>query len=446
MSFIKFKNDLYTAEATTNYRIIQILFTKSLNKESDKTKPMAKKGVVGYIRNMLQRGYNLQLIRSELLKNNYTDQEINAAIQEVYNPTVRHEIHFGTATLIVIAIVSLAGLGAAYFLFFANSGNEKLLDVNLEPVKTTVSPGQEIVFVKELANQGSSKRYDVKITQQIVDRSGNMLTEKSETRAIENFGSTQTRILIPSDAKQGDYTLKVIVSYDKKEASATLPVKVISQSTTKKETCFDGIKNQNEENIDCGGICKACAADVTIADCNDYNKCTNDKVQNGKCAYEDIKPCCGNSVCEENEDCPGDCNKGLTEYTSQNLAEIKEIAKNEPEKAMQECGKIEVPKLRDTCVSNVGEAQKDESYCTKIKDPQIRDLCYQSIAQEKNDAKLCEKITTDSRKDTCYTNYFLANKDYSVCGKITNKGMRDSCESLKMLNEMQQNSEVAAQP
>lgn len=32
----------------------------------------------------------------------------------------------------------------------------------------------------------------------------------------------------------------------------------------KNETCSDGIKNQNEEEIDCGGVCKSCAKNATI--------------------------------------------------------------------------------------------------------------------------------------------------------------------------------------
>ena len=29
------------------------------------------------------------------------------------------------------------------------------------------------------------------------------------------------------------------------------------------ETCYDGIKNQNETGIDCGGVCAPCAGDTT---------------------------------------------------------------------------------------------------------------------------------------------------------------------------------------
>ena len=32
----------------------------------------------------------------------------------------------------------------------------------------------------------------------------------------------------------------------------------IAPKVKPEETCFDGIKNQNEEGIDCGGVCKPC--------------------------------------------------------------------------------------------------------------------------------------------------------------------------------------------
>ncbi len=110
-----------------------------------------------------------------------------------------------------------------------------MLDLNLEPITTTAEPGESISFLKELSNLGSLKRYDVVIKQEIINpKTGKVIAQKTETRAIETFGSTQTKILVPKDAEPGDYLARVIVEYDNQKAVATLPVKIVSFA--KKET------------------------------------------------------------------------------------------------------------------------------------------------------------------------------------------------------------------
>ena len=242
---------------------------------------------------------------------------------------------------------------------------------------------------------------------------------------------------MPSDAKPGDYILRVVASYDNKKAVATFPVKILPkiESNKTEEDCFDGIKNQNEEDIDCGGVCGPCK----ILDCNDDDICTDDKMENGKCANTPIKPCCGNNICEEeeNENCAKDCGEEPAEPTL-NLDDIKKTAKYDPAKASQQCNQIEIPDLKDTCISSIGEVQKNKNYCTKILSSRIKDLCYSNIAKLANDNSICQDISSDGIRDSCYMTFVLDNDDYSVCGKIVNKALRQSCESLRQLHELNQ--------
>jgi hypothetical protein len=232
---------------------------------------------------------------------------------------------------------------------------------------------------------------------------------------------------------------RAIVEYDNRKAVATLPVKIVA--FTEKGTCFDGVQNQNEEGIDCGGVCKPC--EEQILECNDNNQCTNDVIEDGVCVNKPIVPCCGNNICEEQEkeSCLADCPKtepfsGL--ISTETLEEIKELARTNPSKALQQCNLIEVPDLKDTCISNIGEVQRNKNYCTQISNARIKDLCYSNIAKAINDNSLCQDISTDSRRDSCYMTFVLDNKDYTVCDKITNTALRQSCESLKQLYELNQ--------
>ena len=410
---------------------------------------MAKKSLVEYVKSLTQKGYNASTIRNVLLKYGYNNKEIDDAINSSFKPTIRHEIHLSHTTVFVIIFVFLSLIGIASFFYYTPlKTGTKLLDLNLEPVATTVMPGQDIIFLKELSNLGSSQRYDVVIKQEIIDgKTNQVVTQKIETRAIETFGSTQTRIQVPKDAKTGDYILRAIVEYDSKKAVATLPIKVVAFA--KKESCFDEIKNQNEDGVDCGGVCKPCEPQAT--ECNDNNPCTNDVTENGVCINKPIAPCCGNNICEAGEDssnCPNDCKKEeapSTAITTGNLEDIKELAKANPSKALQLCKQIEVPDLRDTCIGNIGEVQRNKNYCVQIVNARIKDLCYSNIAKLTNDNSLCEEISIDSRKDSCYMTFVLDNKDYSVCGKLTNTQLRQSCESLRQLNELNQQAQVQEQ-
>jgi hypothetical protein len=344
-------------------------------------------------------------------------------------------------------MVFLAGISS--FLYYKPmQAQTKLLDLNLEPIATTVEPGQGILFIKELSNLGSAERYDVVIKQDIIDPlTGRIITQKIETRAIETFGSTQTKILIPEDAKPGDYILRAVVEYENKKAVATLPVRITK--TEKRESCFDGIKNQDEIDVDCGGICRQC--EKQNLECNDNNPCTSDVAEDSICSNRPIAPCCGNNVCEEieKESCPADCPKPSEapfSVSPETLEDNKELARSNPAKAMQQCNVIEVPDLKDTCISDIGVAQHDKNYCIRITNARIKDLCYSNIAKFANDNSICQEISTDSRKDSCYMTFVLDNKDYSVCDRITNKHLRQSCESLKQLSEIGQQTSEAQQP
>ncbi len=399
---------------------------------------MVKKSVVSYVKTQLQRGYNIYAIRKVMLNYGYTDKDIDEAFNEVYHPTIRHELHLSRTTIFVIVFVCISFIGTALFIYYPQKGTKQLLDLNLEPVKTTAAPGESINFVKELLNLGSSKRYDVVIKQEILDpQNFNVITEKIETRAIETFGSTPTAIVIPLETKPGDYTLRVIVEYEDKKAVATLPVKIIALSGNV-ESCIDGIKNQNEYGVDCGGLCKPCENESK--ECNDNNPCTADLIVNGKCTNSPNIPCCGNGICEDKEQeiCLSDCKKTEADgiASSETIEDIRELAKTNPSKALQQCNLIEIPDLKDSCISKIAEVQRSKNYCIQIKDSRTKDLCYSNIAKILNDNSICDDISSDGIKDACYMTFVLDNKDYSVCSKLTNKQLAQSCEYLRQVKEI----------
>jgi len=379
---------------------------------------MVKKSAVDYIKRQLQKGYGISAIKEVMLKYGYNERDIDAAISEVYHPTIRHEIHLSRTTLFALMFILASVIGTVFFFYYnPPEAPAKLLDLSLEPVATTAEAGESITFLKELSNLGSSKRYDVVVKQEIIDpKTFKAVTEKTETRAIETFGSTQTDMAIPQGTSPGDYILRVIVEYGNKKAVATLPVKVIAG---KKDA--DESPPESQEDLMCG----------------DNDPCTEDIEEGGECINKPIVPCCGNNICEEQEreTCIDDC-KEKTAQAEPTLEEIKEISKSNPGKAITECEKIDVPDLKDTCIGSVAEVQRNKAYCSQISNARIRDSCYLNIANSMGDNSICEDILASSRKDSCYMNFVLENKDYSVCGKLNNSALRSSCDSLRQLYEI----------
>ena len=397
---------------------------------------MVKKSVIDYIRGLLQKGYDISTIRNTMLKYGYQNKDIDEAVRELYNPTIRHEIHFSKTAFIGIFLIAISVIGISMFFYLSPpKAPAKLLDLTLEPIKTEANAGESISFIQQLANKGSSNRFDVVVRQEILDpRTFEVITFKSETRAIETFTTTSTQMVIPKDTKPGNYILRVIVEYDGNREPATLPIKVTS---SKKESCLDVIKNQNEAEIDCGGVCKPCGRE-TIS-CNDNNPCTQDTEDNGKCFNNPITPCCGNGICETGEACAADCPKKETSpaITPETLEGIKDLARSDPGKASQLCNELEVPDIKDTCISNIGEVQENKEYCSSIASQKIKDSCYSNIAKSTDDKSLCTEISGDGIRDSCYANFFVPpNKDYSVCEFVTNKELRASCNTLRQLDEL----------
>ncbi len=90
---------------------------------------------------------------------------------------------------------------------------------------------------------------------------------------------------------------QVRTCYDKNNCGTEKKKPVTIKSCIPPGTCHDGIQNQGEEGIDCGGPCPPCRIFV---EAEAY----------AKLPFEEVpKPVCGDGVCDagENCDCPKDC-------------------------------------------------------------------------------------------------------------------------------------------
>jgi hypothetical protein len=105
------------------------------------------------------------------------------------------------------------------------------------------------------------------------------------------------------------------------------------------ETCWDGILNQNEEQVDCGGVCPPCSC-ISDPDCDDGLFCNGAEYCLGSTCRPGLDPCpyglcnesldqcetCDNDgICEPGEDCdncPDDCISGGDAVCGNQVCEV----------------------------------------------------------------------------------------------------------------------------
>lgn len=394
-------------------------------------------GLVRYIMDALKKGYDISSVRNYLWRSGYDIQRIDEAIREVrsyynYSGTshVHHTIHLSKSVILgILLVLALAITGVLLFALPHTKTPSKLLDLEITASKTVFDAGENIDFEINLLSMGSDPRNDIKVRYEIADKYGDIVQYKEEEIALQTRISKKSMIQIPEDADPGMYELRAMSFYGGKKASSKLSFRVSSDSGP---SCNDGIKNQNEEGIDCGGICPACSSctdglmngdeegvdcggscrtsceQKCDPECNDKNLCTEDLCVNGKCVYTPIVPCCGNFVCESSESyetCPADCNKPVESKSPHDIVKTAvSLAKKNPELAGKKCH--------------------------EISEPEIMDQCFDDIAEESNMSIFCDYILVDEKRDGCYISFAMAG-DYSVCDKIRSEYLKMSCEMLK---------------
>ncbi len=367
------------------------------------------------IKQWLSQGYDQNSITNYLIQQGYQQQQIQNALNQVMQKQpakVKHEIHVApkSIAMIMAVVLFIAVIGGAgyYFLGINSAGYDELLDFTISIDNPSLLPGETLYFSNDFVNFGEKRRYDISVIYSITEKdTGELIDEWKEVFAIDTALTRNNKYLIPDDTTPGNYRLTAEVEYGDFIEDVFSNFKVYVE--TVEETCFDNLQNQDEEGIDCGGVCDTCET------CSD-----------GLLNQD-----------EEEVDCGGVCDACEVEEP---IIEDEEVVDDEETETRvststdtdSDADNVDLAKA--TASSNPAEAA---DYCEEIGDNSYYDKCYNEVAKASLESSYCSSIVSDSTRDSCYVYFAFDHSEYDVCDYIINPFVKQSCDQLAKINQIQ---------
>jgi len=347
--------------------------------------------LIEYIKNLIRQGYDEGTIRNTLLNAGYSPYDIDLAMRAARVP--KRIITTKTLVFIFIAVVVVSIIVLVVIKLSAPKPVE--LDLSLVPLTTTISPGQAFIVTAKITNpSGSSTKAIVEFS---ISGPDGLVTEQTATATVREKASLPSTIILPATIRPGFYTLKTVLSWNKKHVEKTVNFEVTEKPITEAPLPAEALEKEAEARA--REVQRLCPGG-----CDDYNACTEDVCIEGTCKHIAITPCCGNGVCESGETkitCSVDC--APREKTPGELViQAKTLAQTNPAQASAVCNSIGLRDVADECFSEVATITKNKQLCESIVDSSIRDGCYITFAYE-NDFTVCEKIENRYTKNSCNT-------------------------------------------
>ncbi len=351
---------------------------KSNNQSS--TTPGLEAQLKGYIKTLLLQGYTPQTVRDALAKQGFDSSLVERMIEQVQpqSLTVKHEIHFPNKTVFIIVLIILAAGGVGWFLLHANNtgGTYALLDVSMTGQGYKYNPGDTLTFDIALNNKGSGGKFDAILTYLVVDNSGNTITSKTETLAVDSIYQGAKSLALPKTMRPGTYHVNAIATYGaNQEAKGSIEFIITGAGSVSGGAQSSQVQNTGEAGTP-----------------GDNSNPTGAQTAGQTPTY---------TIPEMNR----------TPTFGESLQSVRVRARTAPAEAAI------------TCRSFNTEDQKD--------------LCYSAVAEESNTHSYCENIINAGYRDGCYL-YFTINGDLSVCPKFTDTNMQAYCRQLDLVNKMEE--------
>ncbi|MDP3882088.1 MAG: hypothetical protein Q8Q31_04410 [Nanoarchaeota archaeon] len=271
--------------------------------------------------------------------------------------------------------------------------NVEISDLSLSVKEFTpeVSEGSELPFLVMVENKNYLDSVDLIVKIEIYDIKGKPYAELSKEEPItltsDTSEVTYAESLDISSLKEGNYKMKITAVYKEEEMKA---IRYFSVSKNRSLVITTLVQEQS------------CTLD---SQCDDDNPCTQDICSSNRCTFIDILQCCGNFICEANENegsCNADCRatNQNPESSDQNIIQqaLSKTRAN-PSLASQLCGSIQELTNKDVCYSQIALNSSRSQFCSQISDQDTKDNCYLSLTTKIN--PVCDNILDPIKKETC---------------------------------------------
>ncbi len=350
---------------------------------------MVRESLTEYISRLLKAGYDAGAIRTTLINAGYPPYEVSKAIEYVQTAQAHPRgvsITGKTAVVVIAALILLILIVLGILFIFAPA--QKVVELSVMPSKTEFYAGEKVSVISELASE-ENQAVEVLLTYELVDKRSNVvIAAKQEKIEVGRMKSIASSLDIPGAAAPGSYLISVTLSYDGKELQRSANINVIP----KPANAMPIAPVSEESSAECPSTC------------DDYNRCTTDFCEKGICRHTPISPCCGNGLCEIEENtlnCIEDCRK-REDTPDEITAQARQIAKTDAESAAIFCSSITRASLADDCFSQVALSSGKSLICENVHDLENKDRCYVSFALE-GDFSVCTRIKNSYLSKACYS-------------------------------------------
>ena len=366
---------------------------------------MVDKQLVKYIDIQARKGYSIEAIRNFLVNYGYQQETVDEAINFLYNHPAPHLRFFLFVGIIFVVLAS-----GIFFYLNPDSTNNNF-SYSLEINTKTVNPSGNLEFSHDFKFDDDRKN-SVAIKYKIEDRKTSKINDTWDEMINKQDSLPTTRKRTTKYLIGGDYKLTVDVEYENKhkqyfksfkvddlqtspqkiptdpiQTSQTFPgqnpdaaqdpyATASEDNPTSVETasCYDGIQNQDEKGVDCGGVC--------VIDCS----------------YGTLPESGDNLFGEEQDD-----------YDIYDNAVI--LAADTPSTAYENC--------------------------KTIIDASLRNDCFSQIAQITNSSVYCNSIIDSKSKDSCLMYFVINYQQFEVCKGLEDNQFISTCKSLEDLHKIQ---------
>jgi len=239
--------------------------------------------LVPYAAAQAKKGVSIGKIRKDLKSRGYDREDIVRAVSSI-NKQHKHALNLNTSMTITIILVCLLAVFIYFNTVLKSTATTSSFDVTL--INSQITSG-EALDASILLETNSKELLPGKLIYKIFNDRASVLSFEESFEMLSKK-SIRRRFDIPNTIRPGTYTLSVIFYFNDHETTKDVSFTVLKEgqlsvekpttiattqslttfedfstiivttTTIYEEFCHDGILNQDEEEVDCGGICEAC--------------------------------------------------------------------------------------------------------------------------------------------------------------------------------------------